>query len=80
MAGPLRGGGLNGCAIKEKIPFFNVRKKNPMATKPGGGGLKAKVAGPLRKDFFAGKPQKKVLFLVVRLLRPLVVGQCLDNV
>ena len=29
-----RGGGLNGCASKEKSFFFNVRKKVPMATKP----------------------------------------------
>ena len=44
-------GGLNGCTTKEKITFFNVRKKVPMATKPrGGGGLKALVAGPLRKE------------------------------
>ena len=52
VAGPLRGGGLNGCATKEKITFFNIRKKVPMATKPGGGGLKALVAGPLRKELF----------------------------
>ena len=38
VAGPLRGGeGLNGFATKEKITFFNIRKKVPMATKPGGG-------------------------------------------
>ena len=38
VAGPLRGGGLHGCATKEKRAFFNVRKKVPMATKPRGGG------------------------------------------
>ena len=27
-----------------------------MATKPGGGAIKALVAGPLRKDFFCGFP------------------------
>ena len=32
-----------------KKELFNVRKKVPMATKPRGGGLKALVAGPLRK-------------------------------
>ena len=32
------GGGLNGCATKEKYIFFNVRKKVPMTTKPRGGG------------------------------------------
>ena len=30
VAGPLRGGGLNGCATKEKRTFFDVRKKVPM--------------------------------------------------
>ena len=30
------GGGLNGCATKEKRIFFNVGKKVPMATKPRG--------------------------------------------
>ena len=50
VAGPLRGGGrLNRCATKKKITFFNVGKKVPKATKPRGGGLKALVAGPLRK-------------------------------
>ena len=29
--------GLHGCATKEKITFFNVKKKIPMATKQGGG-------------------------------------------
>ena len=50
-----RGGGLNGCATMKKKTFFNVRKKVPLATKPKGeGGLKALVAGPLRKEpFFA---------------------------
>ena len=53
MAGPLRGGGggLNGCSTKEKGTFFNVRKKVPVATKPSGG-LKALVAGLLRKEHF----------------------------
>ena len=34
FAGPLRGegGGLNGCATKEKRTFFNVTKKVPLAT------------------------------------------------
>ena len=52
VARPLRweGGGLNGGATREKeLIFFNVRKKVSM-----GGGLKALVAGPLRKKpFFA---------------------------
>ena len=49
-----RGGGLCGCATKEKKNFFlNVRKKVPMTTKPRGGGLKALVAGPLKKSFMA---------------------------
>ena len=48
-----RGGWLNGCATKEKRPFFNVRGKVPMTTKPeGGGGLKTLVAGPLRIFLF----------------------------
>ena len=39
VAGPIRGGGLNGCATKEKRTFFCLRgKKVPMATKPRGGG------------------------------------------
>ena len=45
--------GLNGCATKEKRTFFfNVREKVPLAAKPRGGGLKALMAGPLRKEFF----------------------------
>ena len=40
-----RGGGLNGCATKEKITFFNVRGKVPMATRP------------LRKELFCGFPK-----------------------
>ena len=42
-------GGLNGCAIKEKRTFSNVREKVPMTTISRGGGLKALVAGLLRK-------------------------------
>ena len=39
VAGPLRGGGgLNGCATKEKRTFFNERKKVPITTKPREGG------------------------------------------
>ena len=34
-----------------KKTFFNVRKKVPIATKPRGGGLKALMAGPLRKNW-----------------------------
>ena len=43
-----RGWGLNGCATKINRTFFTERKKVPMATKPRRG-LKALVAGPLRK-------------------------------
>ena len=44
MAGPLRGGGgLYGCATKEKRTFFYLREKVPMA-------------GPLRKELFCGFP------------------------
>ena len=55
MAGPLTGGGggRNGSANKEKKLFFSVRKKVPLATKPRvGGGLKALMARPLRKELF----------------------------
>ena len=52
----MRGGGLNRCATKEIKTLFNVKKKVPMATKPRGGGLKASVAGPLRKELFCGFP------------------------
>ena len=54
-----RGEGLNGCATKEKRTFFfNVREKVPMATKskPRGGGLKAFMEGPLRKEPFLWLP------------------------
>ena len=46
-----RGGGLTGLPLRKKELFY-VRKTVPMVTKPGGRGLKALVAGPLRKDFF----------------------------
>ena len=40
-----------------KKNFCNVREKVSMATKPGGEGLKALVAGPLRKELnFAASP------------------------
>ena len=48
-----KGGGLNGCATKEKRTFFNVRKKIPLATKPR---PKTLVDGPLRKDLFLRLP------------------------
>ena len=38
VAGPLRGGGLNGFATQEKITFFNVRRKSSYSYKPGGWG------------------------------------------
>ena len=38
VAGTLRGGGVNGCATKEKKIFFNESKKVHMATKPRGRG------------------------------------------
>ena len=58
-----REGGLNGCATKEKRLFFNVKKKVPMATKPRGGGLKAIVAGPLKKTLFAASLKMCCFFL-----------------
>ena len=60
---PQKSSFLSGPATKRGVPlrkkdfFFNVRKKVPMATKPmGGGGLKALVAGPLRKELFLRLP------------------------
>ena len=49
---------VNRCATNEKITFFNARKKVPMATKTrgGGGGLKALVGWPLRKELFLRLP------------------------
>ena len=45
--------------------FFNVRKKVPVATKAEGGGLKALMAAPLRKElFFAASLIKDVLSLI----------------
>ena len=70
VAGLLRGG-------KGKKTFFIVRKKVPMATKPtGGGGLKALLAGPLRKElsFFAAslyhscKQNKSINLSIPRIL------------
>ena len=53
VAGPLTGGGgLNRCATKEKRKFFNVRKEVLMSNKPRVEGLKALVAGPLKKELF----------------------------
>ena len=43
--GSLLVAGLNGCATKGEKKIY-VRKKVPI----GGGGLKASVAGPLRKE------------------------------
>ena len=49
--------------LRKKELFFNVRKKVPMATKPGGG-AKALVAGPQRKELFCGFPLQSVLPLL----------------
>ena len=44
-----------------KKNFLNVNKKVPIATKPGGGGLKALVAGPPRNlNFFAASLREHV--------------------
>ena len=52
VAGPLRGGkGLNWCATKEKITFFNVRKKVPMVPK-----LKALCGRATKKRTFLRLP------------------------
>ena len=50
--------GLNGRATKGKKSFFffNVRKKVLLWPLIRGGGLKAVVAGPLRKELFCGFP------------------------
>ena len=56
-----RGGGLNGCATKEKRTFFNVREKSSYGHyAEGGGGLKALVAGPQRKEVFFAASLKDV--------------------
>ena len=41
-----------GVPLRKKELLFNARKKVPKATKPRGVGLKALVAGPLRKELF----------------------------
>ena len=51
--------------LRKKELFFNVRKKVPIATKLGVG-LKALVAGPLRKELlFSGLPLLHT-FLIMR--------------
>ena len=52
----------------KKELFYNVRTKVPMATRPmgGGEGLKALVAGPLRKElFFAASLTKAIVYQVI---------------
>ena len=56
-AGPLRGGwGLNGCATKEKRTFFNVRKKVPKASRPGGGAKGLSGRATKKITFICGFP------------------------
>ena len=65
VSGQRRGGEvLNGCATKEKRTFFNVRKKVPMAAKPGGGGGAKVLSGRATKkqNFFCGFPKLVLLF------------------
>ena len=62
VAGPLRGGEVNGCATKEKRTFFNVRKKVPMATKPRGGGAKGLSGRATKKITFCGFPYSRGIF------------------
>ena len=55
-----RGGGLNVCVTeREKKTFVNVRKKVPMATKPGPGG------GAIG---LSGRATKKITFFVASLI------------
>ena len=49
-----------GVPLRKKKLFSNVREKVLMDTKPGGGGLKALVVGPLRKDFFCEAIKNKL--------------------
>ena len=71
MAGSLRGRGegdakwVYQCTTKEKRTFFNVGKKFLWPLSRAGGGLKALVAGPLRKDFFCGFPDSLKITTIV---------------
>ena len=59
MAGPLRGGGVKGRAIKEKERFWNLffhLSNFPTTIKLEGGGGKALMARPLRQELFYGFP------------------------
>ena len=48
--------------LRKKEPFL-MKRKVLISTKPRGGGLKALVAGPLRKElFFCGFPKLQVSF------------------
>ena len=53
-----RGGELNGCATKEKVTFFNVRKKVPMATK--------------KRTFFCGFPHMLIKVYIFRVIEKIL--------